>query len=744
MKKLMGRYLTAFLILGLSFGPFSVIADEEPIFEAPVEEVEAEEVPPVEATTTPLVVSDEPAAETLQPAATEEVPLAPQAIETIDPDTYIPGEVIVKFKEQHIDLEAEEGIEESEALAEDLDLTTENLIEGQNVAVLGTETSVESTIALLEANPEVEYAEPNYIRTIEALATSTDQYADLLWALDNTAQEVDGYIGTNDADVDAPEAWALSKGKDVVVAVIDTGIDYTHPDLIHNMWDGSGCTIGGISPVDGCVHGYDFYSTGSTTDEKDNDPASSSPTERHGTHVAGIIAAEMGNGIGTIGIAPRAKIMALRVGSTTLSSSAIVEAIDFAIENGATVINASYSGPEASDFEREAMVRFENEGGIFVAAAANYGNDIELVPAFPASYDLDSVIAVTATDSDDGLAWFSNYGAVSVDLGAPGVDIYSTVPSGSYAFLSGTSMAAPLVTGTVALIRSARPDLQPNDIKAAILDNDGDAPISLAGKTVSEKRLNAHKALIAVSATSSAPVITLRGSASISQTTGSTFTDEGADVADDIDADSVIMGSGSVDTSAAGSYSLVYTATDSSGKEATPVTRTVLITQPPSSGGGGGGGGGGGSTATKKKVEPAKTIVKPKVTPKPVPVPEPSVPRFPQAEVLGASTSYTFTLTLSLSSTGQEVTELQKKLKELGFFSGEATGYFGPMTEAAVKAFQSSKGLASVGTVGPQTRAALNGSTAPAVATDTASLQAQIAVLQAQLALLLAQLNSTH
>ena len=98
------------------------------------------------------------------------------------------------------------------------------------------------------------------------------------------------------------------------------------------MWDGSGCTIGGISPVDGCVHGYDFYSTGSTTDEKDNDPASSSPTERHGTHVAGIIAAEMGNGIGTIGIAPRAKIMALRVGSTTLSASAIVEAIDFAFE----------------------------------------------------------------------------------------------------------------------------------------------------------------------------------------------------------------------------------------------------------------------------------------------------------------------------------------------------------------------------------------------------------------------------
>ena len=739
MKKLMGRCLAVFVILGLSFGPFSVIADEEPAFIPPVEESELEGVPPVEATTTPPVVADEP--EPVAPISVEEVEPAPEPIELIapiDPDTYVPGEVIVKFKERHIDLEEEQGVEESEALVEKLDLTTDELIEGQNIAVLGTEASIESTIALLEANPGVEYAEPNYIRTIEA--TTTDAHFTRQWALENTGQILASTTssGTTEADIDAPEAWTLSKGTGVVVAVIDTGIDYTHPDLADNMWDGSSCTIASSTPLGGCTHGYDFY-------ENDGNPAPSNSSERHGTHVSGIIAAEMNNGIGIAGVAPEAKIMALRVGSTTLSSLAIVRAIDFASENGARIINASFSGPSASDAERDAIANFGSRGGLFIAAAANYSESIEDVRAYPASYDLENIISVAATDENDMLADFSNHGEVSVDLGAPGNLVYSTTPTG-YAYLDGTSMAAPHVAGVTALLKAYHPtSFTAVQIKAALLAS-GEPLDGLCERTVSGKRLNAYNALLGSTTPAcdiQPPDISLNGANPFTLSVGDSFADPGVTVTDNVDPSPVLTVTGNVDTSAATTTTLIYTATDANGNSAS-ATRTVVVstvTPPPSSGGGGGGGGG--STTTKKKTEPAKTVAKPTVIPKPVPVPEQSVPRFPQSQVLGASTSYTFTLTLSLGSTGQEVTELQKKLKELGFFAGEATGYFGPVTETAVKTFQSSKGLALVGVVGPQTRAALNGGMSSAT-TDTASLQAQIAMLQAQLALLLAQLNAAQ
>ncbi|MES2994923.1 MAG: S8 family serine peptidase [Patescibacteria group bacterium] len=749
MKKLMGRYLAAFLILGLAFGPFSVIADEEPAFEPPQEAEAVEMTPPVivdepvpvaDATSTPPIEPGEPAAEAAIEEASVPVEAAPEftepveAIAPIDPDTYVPGEVIVKFKEQHIDLEEEQGVEESEALIEKLDLTTENLIEGQNVAVLGTETSIERTIALLEANPEVEYAEPNYIRTVDV--ATTDTHITKQWALDNIGQIfATDASGTADADIDAPEAWALSKGTGIVIAVIDTGIDYEHPDLMDNMWDGSAC-IASSTPLGGCIHGYDFY-------EQDVNPEQAGDQELHGTHVSGIIAAEMNNSMGVAGVAPEAKIMALRVGTTTFSTSAIVRAINFATENGADIINASYSGAGFSDAEKAAMQRFEDAGGIFVTAAANSGNDIDSTPAYPASYDLASIISVAATDENDNLAEFSNYGEESVDIGAPGNSILSTIPAG-YGYLDGTSMATPHVAGVAALVKSYQPSFTAAQIKAALLDT-GDALDGLCEKTVSGKRLNAHNALLG----STTPVcdiqppsISLNGPDPLTLTIGDTFVDPGVTVIDNLDPSPSMIVTGSVDTSSATTMILIYTATDANSNSAS-TTRTVVVSAaappPVSSGGGGGGGGGGGST--KKKSEPAKPVVKPKVTPKLVPMPEPSVPRFPQAEVLGASTSYTFTLTLSLGSTGQEVTELQKKLKELGFFSGEATGYFGPLTETAVKAFQSSKGLAPVGTVGPETRAALNGTVSLPASTDIASLKAQIAVLQAQLALLLAQVK---
>jgi subtilisin family serine protease len=285
--------------------------------------------------------------------------------------------------------------------------------------------TVEEALTIYRNDPNVEYAEPNYLR--HAMSTIPDDvFFPNLWGLNNTGQVVNNTPGTSGADIDAPEAWDITTGSSsVVVAVIDTGVDYNHPDLTSNIWTNpgeipdNGIDDDGNGKIDD-VNGWDFVND-------DNDPIDGA---EHGTHVAGTIAAEGNNSIGIAGVSWTAKIMPLRFldgfGDGKVSDS--IAAIDYAIANGAHIINASYGWNTFSQFEREAISRARDAGILFVVAAGNESENNDLVPSYPASHELDNIIAVAATDQNDNLTDFSNYGATSVDVAAPGENIYSAYP----------------------------------------------------------------------------------------------------------------------------------------------------------------------------------------------------------------------------------------------------------------------------------------------------------------------------
>jgi subtilisin family serine protease len=326
----------------------------------------------------------------------------------------------------------------------------------------------------LSGHPAVVYAEPNYIVT--ALVGPPDPFVPYLWGLENVGQAVNGGVaGAAGADIHATEAWDVSFGSRAhVVAVIDTGIDYTHPDLADNTWSAPApftVTIDGVAVT--CPagsHGFNTL-TRSCNPMDDHD---------HGTHVAGTIGATAGNGIGVAGVNWVASIMGLKfldeTGSGTIAGA--IESIDFAIQardafaatGGADVrvLSNSWGGRDFSQALADEIAVANEEGMLFVAAAGNDGFSNDLLPLYPASYDVPNVIAVAATTNTDARAWFSNYGAVSVDLGAPGADIFSTAIGNRYVFNSGTSMATPHVSGAAMLVLS-RCDLDTAALKNALL-----------------------------------------------------------------------------------------------------------------------------------------------------------------------------------------------------------------------------------------------------------------------------------
>ncbi len=298
------------------------------------------------------------------------------------------------------------------------------------------------------------------------------------WALENN----------NDADIDASQAWGYGTSSSVVVGVIDTGVDYTHPDLAANMWSNSREIAGNRIDDDGNgyvddIRGWNFVSN-------NNNPMDDNG---HGTHVAGTIGAVGNNGIGIAGIAWSVKIMALKfldaTGSGNLSDA--VSAIDYARVNGAKIINASWGGGGFSTALQAAIQRFQNVGGIFVAAAGNESSNNASVANFPANYS--GVVSVAASTSADTLANFSNYGA-NVSIAAPGQGILSTMPGNRYASLSGTSMAAPHVAGALALLWGQSPNLTATQLTSILLSNTD--PV-LNNRTV-HGRLNVGKAAAAL------------------------------------------------------------------------------------------------------------------------------------------------------------------------------------------------------------------------------------------------------
>lgn len=337
-------------------------------------------------------------------------------------------------------------------------------------------------------DPRILSVEANYL--VHTLQTANDPYFSEMWALRNTGQTG----GTAGADIDVLEAWDLTTGSSsVIVAVIDSGIDCSHPDLLDNIWTNPGEIAGnGIDDDDNGyiddVHGYDFF-------EGDGNPQDAAG---HGTHCAGTIAACGNNNTGVTGVNWQCKLMACRFldDSGAGSVADAVEAIDYAVSNGAKILNNSWGWtgfPSAT--LNAAIVNAKNHGVLFVAAAGNNGSDNDVTWHYPSNYEISNVIAVAATNHNDELAYFSNYGSETVHLGAPGVSILSTLPGNSYGFYSGTSMAAPHVSGVAALIWAYYPDMSLRDLKSQIVGT-GDLTASLQGNTIYGRRLNAYNALI--------------------------------------------------------------------------------------------------------------------------------------------------------------------------------------------------------------------------------------------------------
>jgi len=342
--------------------------------------------------------------------------------------------------------------------------------------------------------PSVLYAVPDYVIEIDQTLPN-DLNATALWGMHNTGQTG----GTPDADIDAPEAWANFTGtSQVVIASIDTGVDYTHEDLAANMWRNL-AELGGTPGVDDDGNGYidDIY--GIDTADDDSDPFD---TNGHGTHTAGTFGAVGNNGTGVVGVNWDVQVMALRflaTNGTGLTSDAI-QAIEYMTMMksvyGVNIVasNNSWSSGEFSQPLKDAIAASIDAGIMFVASAGNESTNADKKPDYPAAFDLDGIISVAATDHNDSLAAFSNYGSATVDLGAPGVAIWSTDSGGGYRYNSGTSMAAPHVTGAVAMLMASNPDASLSEIKAAILDG-VDLVDSLSGKSVTGGRLNLANSL---------------------------------------------------------------------------------------------------------------------------------------------------------------------------------------------------------------------------------------------------------
>lgn len=429
----------------------------------------------------------------------------PQDIKTValGTDYVVPDQVIVRFKAgiNQISLQsslASIGLQVAETHSFPQPKTNQlglTVTAPTEIAVLKIQdgSPVKTAIEKLQKSGLVVYAEPNYTRQLLA-TTPNDPSFSSLWAMNNLRQSG----GTLDADIDAVEAWDIHRGNNtVVVGVVDTGIDYNHTDLNANMWRNPRETAANGRDDDGNGYIDDVY--GVDCINVDGDPMDG---HSHGTHVAGTIGARGNNSLGVAGVNWTTSMMALKIftdgGSTT--DAAILRCLSYAAAMKARgdvnlkVTNNSWGGGSYSQAEYDAFNSLGNLGILSAMAAGNATNNNDANPHYPSSYNLASIIAVASTDHNDAMSSFSSYGATSVDLGAPGSAIYSTVPGNSYASYSGTSMATPHVAGAAAYLWSRTPSYTVAQVKARLMDL-GDAKPSLAGRTVSGKRLNLYNSV---------------------------------------------------------------------------------------------------------------------------------------------------------------------------------------------------------------------------------------------------------
>ena len=343
---------------------------------------------------------------------------------------YVEGEAIVTFKPS-VNLNAAQQALGSHSLALSKHYAELSRYRGRHTGLVRAQNRTTAELmAELNQDPAVELAEPNYLRWVTG--TPNDTLFTNLWGLRNTGQSVNGFVGTAGDDIRFVAAWGLARPttNQIVVAIIDTGVDYTHPDLAGNMWTNPGEIPGNGVDDDGNGYVDDYYGY----DFADNLP---DPTDSgfHGTHVAGTIAAIGNNQLGVIGVDYQARIMVLRASSdgSTLPDSAIIEAIQYATMMkgrgvNIVVINESFGGGGSDSAEIAAMQAAGNAGIIFCCAAGNNTANNDTTAFYPASYRLTNMIVVAATDQNDALASFSDYGPNTVDLAAPGVNILSALP----------------------------------------------------------------------------------------------------------------------------------------------------------------------------------------------------------------------------------------------------------------------------------------------------------------------------
>jgi len=368
---------------------------------------------------------------------------------------------------------------------------------GNGLVLLHSRTrSVTEMVGNLRGNGAVRLVEPNYI--IHAVTTANDSYFSVMWGLRNTGQTVGGVAGTPGADIHATSAWSISTGSRAnIVGIIDTGIDYNHPDLGANIWNAPASftvVIGGQNiTCPAGSHGFNAI-TNSCNPMDDNG---------HGTHVAGTIGAIGGNATGVTGINWTASMMGLKFLDSTGSGNTAdaIDAINFAVQvkqifgsaGNVRVLNASWGGGGFSQALLDAIQLANTNEMLFAAAAGNSNSNNDVTPFYPANYNAANMITVASTANRDDRSSFSNYGATTVNIGAPGSTIISTYPGNNYAYLSGTSMATPHVSGAAALVLAAC-NLTTSALKANLLSH-GDPTASMSGITTTGARLDVDSSI---------------------------------------------------------------------------------------------------------------------------------------------------------------------------------------------------------------------------------------------------------
>ena len=419
-----------------------------------------------------------------------------------DEPEYVPGQVIVKFK----DSSTPEGVRRALGRVrgrrgQEIAARRSGREDLPGTVVVELEESVESAVRSLRADPNVEYAEPDWLVWHEAVSNDSYFVTKKLWNMYGDATTPANKFGSQ-----AGEAWARGNvgSKGVYVGILDTGIDISHPDLAANIWKNAAEVVDG-KDNDGNgyiddVNGYDFLNNDASV--FDGKPKSN--YEQHGTHVAGTIGGIGGNKVGVAGVNWSVQMISCKfigytgAGASSNAARAMYYLIDLKKRHGLNIVatNNSWGGGAYSQAMVDAVLAGRDAGILFVAAAGNSTKNNDTVLTYPANYTTststnvtESVISVAATDLKGVLASFSNYGAATVDLAAPGVGIWSTSPYNTYASLNGTSMACPHVTGAAALYAASHPSATITEIRSAILNSAIPTP-GLSGKVATGGRLD--------------------------------------------------------------------------------------------------------------------------------------------------------------------------------------------------------------------------------------------------------------